>query len=101
MDEARDAVPQDGAHDERTASTVMAEVARSATPAASGSPNTATGRLRAAREALGMAGASDETTRVWIDDWRLELQARTYRARIAARGFALDLDFDEIGRAHV
>ncbi|EGD60220.1 hypothetical protein Y88_2094 [Novosphingobium nitrogenifigens DSM 19370] len=71
MDEARDAVPQDGAHDDKAASAVMAEVARSATPrstpAASGSPMTATGRLRAAREALGLTTAEiSERTRITL-----------------------------------
>ena len=48
---------------------------------------------RAARAALGLAGAEEGATRVWVDDWRLELERDTYRARIAARGFALDLEF--------
>lgn len=56
------------------------------------------GRLRhderAAREALGLAGAQEGVTRAWVDDWRLDLDGDTYRARIAARGFALDLDFE-------
>ena len=55
------------------------------------------GRLRheerAARGALGLAGADQATTRVWLDDWRLELGDGRYRARIAAREFALDLEF--------
>ncbi|HEV8095338.1 MAG TPA: carotenoid 1,2-hydratase, partial [Burkholderiales bacterium] len=48
---------------------------------------------RAARAALGLAGAEEGATRVWVDDWRLELERDTYRSRIAARGFALDLEF--------
>ena len=55
----------------------------------------ARGRLRhdqrAARDALGLAGAGTRTTEVWVDDWRFELQGSTYRARIAAREFTLDL----------
>jgi predicted secreted hydrolase len=55
------------------------------------------GRLRheerAARAALGLAGAEEASTRVWLDDWRLELEGSSYRARIAAREFALDLQF--------
>jgi predicted secreted hydrolase len=55
------------------------------------------GRLRheerAARGALGLAGADQATTCVWLDDWRLELDDGRYRARIAAREFALDLEF--------
>jgi predicted secreted hydrolase len=53
------------------------------------------GRLRddqrAAREALGLAGASETTTDAWIDDWRFALEGETYRATIPAREFALDL----------
>ena len=55
------------------------------------------GRLRhdqrAARAALGVAGAAEGTTRVWIDAWRLELDAQSYRAVIPAREFGLDLAF--------
>jgi predicted secreted hydrolase len=55
------------------------------------------GRLRhdqrAARTALGVAGADEGTTRVWIDAWRLELKEKTYRTVIAARDFGLDLAF--------
>jgi predicted secreted hydrolase len=53
------------------------------------------GRLRddqrAAREALGLAGAAEATTDAWIDDWRFKLEGDTYRAVIPAREFALDL----------
>ena len=56
------------------------------------------GRLRheerAARAALGLAGAQEGSTRAWVDDWRLDLEGNTYRARIAARGFAFDLQFE-------
>jgi predicted secreted hydrolase len=56
----------------------------------------AQGRLRhderAARAALGLAGASETTTEVWIDDWRLALEGRRYVARIAARDFRFDLE---------
>ena len=48
---------------------------------------------RAARPALGVAGAEEGTTRVWIDSWRLELEGARYSARIAARDFALALEF--------
>jgi predicted secreted hydrolase len=54
------------------------------------------GRLRhderAARAALGLAGAEEGTTRAWVDDWRLQLEGNTYRTRIAARDFVLDLE---------
>jgi predicted secreted hydrolase len=56
------------------------------------------GRLRhderAARAALGLAGASEATTEVWIDDWRLALEGRRYETRIAAREFRLDLELE-------
>jgi len=55
----------------------------------------AQGRLRhderAARDALGLAGAMTRTTEAWIDDWRLALDKDTYHARIAARDFTLEL----------
>ncbi|HEX9184554.1 MAG TPA: lipocalin-like domain-containing protein [Burkholderiales bacterium] len=54
------------------------------------------GRLRhderAARDALGLAGASTRTTDAWIDDWRFALENGAYRARIAARDFTMALD---------
>ncbi len=53
------------------------------------------GRLRhdqrAARDALGLAGASTRTTEAWVDDWRFALEGGAYRAKIAARDFTLDL----------
>ncbi|MGH8704717.1 MAG: lipocalin-like domain-containing protein [Burkholderiales bacterium] len=59
------------------------------------------GRLRhderAARAALGLAGADEERTRAWVDDWRLELDGERYRTRIVARGFALELEFTASG----
>ncbi len=55
------------------------------------------GRLRhdqrAARPALGVAGAEEGSTRVWIDAWRLALEGSTYRTFIPARDFLLDLRF--------
>jgi predicted secreted hydrolase len=48
---------------------------------------------RAARAALGLAGADEDTTRVWVDDWRMELEDDAYRVRIAAREFEFDLAF--------
>jgi len=47
---------------------------------------------RAARDALGLAGASIRTTDAWIDDWRFALDGGGYHARIAARDFTLELD---------
>lgn len=56
------------------------------------------GRLRhderAARTALGLAGSREETTKVWVDDWILELNNDLYRARIRARDFSFDLEFE-------
>jgi len=55
------------------------------------------GRLRhderAARIALDLAGSREGNTEVWVDDWKLELKAGGYEARIRARDFSLDLDF--------
>lgn len=48
---------------------------------------------RAARAALGLAGAEEGTTRVWVDDWTLVLEGGAWRTRIAARAFAFDLAF--------
>ena len=56
------------------------------------------GRLRhdqrAARQGFALAGAELERTSVWIDDWRLSLEENLYRARIAARDFDLQLEFE-------
>jgi predicted secreted hydrolase len=48
---------------------------------------------RAAREGFGLAGADAQTTHAWIHDWSLALLDGRYVAKIAARGFALDLVF--------
>jgi len=57
----------------------------------------ALGRLRhdqrAARAGFGLATASEETTRVVIDNWSLDLADDTYHARVVAREFELDLRF--------
>lgn len=54
------------------------------------------GRLRhedrAGRASLGLAGADTGTTRVWVDDWRLDLERNAWRAKVAARDFGLDLE---------
>jgi predicted secreted hydrolase len=56
------------------------------------------GRLRhderAARTALGLAGSREGNTSVWVDDWSLELKNDAYTARIHARDFSLELQFD-------
>jgi predicted secreted hydrolase len=60
----------------------------------------ALGRLlhdqRAARAGFGLAEAREDGTDVVLDDWVLVLDGDTYRARIPAREFTLDLAF----RAH-
>jgi predicted secreted hydrolase len=48
-----------------------------------------------ARAALGLAGAEEGRTRVWIDDWSLAQEAGTYAAAIPAREFALTLQFTQ------
>jgi predicted secreted hydrolase len=57
----------------------------------------AVGRLlhdqRAARAGFGLAEAREGTTDVRIDDWSLVLTGSVYRTRIAAREFALELEF--------
>jgi predicted secreted hydrolase len=59
------------------------------------------GRLRhderAARTALGLAGSREGNTRVWVDDWSLDLSNQTYRTKIQARDFSLDLEFQSQG----
>ena len=49
---------------------------------------------RTSRAMFDLAGADEATTRVWIGDWSLALEGGVYRARIPARGFALDLAFE-------
>jgi predicted secreted hydrolase len=48
---------------------------------------------RAARAGFNLAGADEGRTRVWIDDWRLEQEDNSYRARILAQEFSLELAF--------
>lgn len=59
------------------------------------------GRLRhderAARAALELAGSRQETTKVWVDDWVLELRNGLYQARIRARDFSFDLELEPQG----
>jgi len=49
---------------------------------------------RAARAGFGLAGADEGRTRAWIDEWALEQQGKTYRSRIPAVEFDLDLTFE-------
>jgi predicted secreted hydrolase len=48
---------------------------------------------RAARAGFSLAEAELERTGVWIDDWSLVLEGRSYRARIAAREFDFEFTF--------
>ncbi len=48
---------------------------------------------RAARSGFGLAHAGVASTDVAIDDWSLALRGENYRAKIAASGFRLDLEF--------
>ena len=48
---------------------------------------------RAARAGFDLAGAAEGDTRVWIGDWSLAREGAAYRARVPARGFAVDLSF--------
>ena len=60
------------------------------------------GRLRhdqrAARTALDLAGSREDTTRVWVDDWFLDLSNQNYRTKIEARDFSLELQFEAKGK---
>ena len=49
---------------------------------------------RAARTALGLAGAKVGDTDVWVDDWNLKLGADGYTARILAKDFSFELQFE-------
>ena len=55
------------------------------------------GRLRhdqrAARAGFELAGAAEDTTAAWIDDWSLKLVGDVYVATIAARDFRFELRF--------
>jgi len=48
---------------------------------------------RAARAGFGLAEAAPHTTDVRLDDWSLVLDGETYRARIVARAFDMELRF--------
>jgi predicted secreted hydrolase len=50
---------------------------------------------RIRRAALGLAGAMQGDTRVWIDRWSLEHTAHAYIAKIAAEDFSFDLALSE------
>lgn len=47
------------------------------------------------RAALGLAGAAEGDTDVWIDRWSLKREAQTYHAKIAAEDFSFDLALTE------
>jgi predicted secreted hydrolase len=50
---------------------------------------------RIRRVALGLAGALEGNTHVWIDQWSLQRTAQTYIAKIAAEDFSFDLALSE------
>jgi predicted secreted hydrolase len=47
---------------------------------------------RAARAGFGLAGAEPGRTRVWMDDWSLQQEENSYRARIPAQEFSLEIE---------
>ncbi|HEX3397909.1 MAG TPA: lipocalin-like domain-containing protein [Steroidobacteraceae bacterium] len=47
------------------------------------------------RAALGLAGAAQGDTHVWIDRWSLQREAQTYLAKITAEDFSFDLALSE------
>jgi predicted secreted hydrolase len=47
------------------------------------------------RAALGLAGAMEGDTRVWVDQWSLKRAAQTYIAKVAAEDFSFDLALSE------
>jgi predicted secreted hydrolase len=59
------------------------------------------GRLRhdqrGGRTGLGLAGAEEGTTRVWIDDWHLALAGARYEAVVNGRDFGYRLAFTATG----
>lgn len=50
---------------------------------------------RIRRAVLGLAGAAEGDTHVWIDRWSLQHMAQAYVAKIAAEGFSFDLTLSE------
>jgi len=48
---------------------------------------------RTARAGFELAGADEGRARVWIDHWRLLQEENSYRARISAQEFSLELTF--------
>lgn len=47
------------------------------------------------RAVLGLAGAEQGDTHVWVDRWSLTRRAQTYTAKIAAEDFSIDLALSE------
>ncbi|HNA66564.1 MAG TPA: lipocalin-like domain-containing protein [Rhodocyclaceae bacterium] len=52
---------------------------------------------RVARMGFGRAGFETSACRVWVGDWRFELDGGRYRARVRGEGFAYALDFEPDG----
>ena len=56
------------------------------------------------RAALGLAGATADPLHVWLDDWYLKVSPdvpSSWLLHAAGAGYELELELDEIGRAHV
>jgi len=51
---------------------------------------------RAARSGFELAGADQGRMRVWLDEWRLHREGRSYRARIPTPEFSIDLTLDAV-----
>jgi len=46
---------------------------------------------KAQRGALGLAGAATDTLKIWVDDWRAEMQNQEHHLRAATEDFSLEL----------
>jgi len=53
-------------------------------------------RERFSREAVGLAGAQTEPPAVWVEDWRISRDTDNWRIHIAADGFNLKLELEEL-----
>ena len=88
MDQARDAVPQDGVHDDGQDNKVVAAVTGGAPVVLTLLPQTASARLRAAREALGLT-TTDIAARTRITIRHVEALARGDLAALPGRPYVL------------
>ena len=88
MDQARDAVPQDGVHDDGQDNKVVAAVTGGAPVVLTLLPQTASARLRAAREALGLT-TTDIAARTRITIRHVEALDRGDLAALPGRPYVL------------